>query len=327
MRRILSIILIFLLCIFLRAEISNAQTKPGWPKLITAGSATLGSVYYIWFGGFTKLLYEKMGIPSSVEMTAGPVHNAKLVASKKLEFGGVTAAIAYEAFHGTGWTKGEKYQELRVILPIYTSYFQMYALNKSGIKSIYDLNGRSVGVAPVGSTPATYYPIIFEIAGIKPARIVNASPSDLNSQVKDGMLDTNGNCIGLPWVIISEVELTHGINVFGVPGEVASKFSEKYPSFTLGSIPKGTYKSNKDYDIPTANVWAFVVTNKYLPEDFIYEVVKRTYENVDILIATHKSAEEVKPQNIVHSPIPLHPGAIRYYNEIGIKVPDRLIPK
>jgi TRAP transporter TAXI family solute receptor len=112
-------------------------------------------------GGLAKVLYEKMGIAGSVESTGGPVHNAQLLASKKLEFGGVTAAIAYEAFQGTGWTKGKKYQELRAILPMYSSFFHMYALKKSAIKSISDLNGKSVGVGTIGSTPGMYWPIVF----------------------------------------------------------------------------------------------------------------------------------------------------------------------
>jgi TRAP transporter TAXI family solute receptor len=166
----------------------------------------------------------------------------------------------------------------------------------------------------------------FEIGGIKPSRIVHASSEDLNCSLKDGQLAANGQSVGLPWGIVSEVELTHEINVFGVAGAAASKFTEKYPFFSIGSIPKGTYRSNKDYDVPTINIWSFVLTHKELPEDFVYEVVKKTYENVNILIATHKSAEEVKPGNIVNSTIPLHPGAIKYYREVGIKLPERLIP-
>lgn len=210
---------------------------------------------------------------------------------------------------------------------MYTTYFQMYSLAKTGIKGIADLNGKSVGVGPVGGTSAVYLPKIFEAAGIKPSRVVNASSTDLNSQAKDGLIDANGQALGLPWGTITELESTNDVNAYGVPKDVAAKFIEKFPYFSTGIIPKGTYKSNPNSDIPTLTMWNFMTVHKDAPEDFVYEVVKKTFENVDILMAAHKSAEEVKIGNIQHSPIPLHPGAVRYYKEKGIAIPDKLLPK
>jgi hypothetical protein len=68
-----------------------------------------------------------------------------------------------------------------------------------------------------------------------------------------------------------------------------------------------------------------MAVHKDAPDDFVYEVLKKTFENVDILITTHASAKEVKPEFIISSPVPLHPGAVRYYREKGIKIPDKLI--
>jgi TRAP-type uncharacterized transport system substrate-binding protein len=70
-----------------------------------------------------------------------------------------------------------------------------------------------------------------------------------------------------------------------------------------------------------------MVVHKDTPDDFVYEVVKATFDNVDILIAAHKSAEEVKAENVIYSPVPLHPGAAKYYQEKGITIPERLILK
>jgi TRAP transporter TAXI family solute receptor len=257
------------------------------------------------------------------------VHNTQLLQAKKLDFGMVTTGPVYEGYTGDpeGWSKGKKHPDLRVIFPMYVTYFQMYSLRSTGIKSILDLNDKSVGVGPVGGTPATYWPIILKEAGIKPKRIVNASSSDLNSQLKDGMLDANGQSVGLPWVTITEVETTNEVNAYGVPEDIGKKIVAKNPSFALGSMPKGTYKSNPDKDIPTLTMWNFMTVHKDTPDDFVYEVVKATFANVDILIAAHKSAKEVEAGAIVHSPIPLHPGAVQYYKEKGIQMPDKLIAK
>ncbi len=325
MKKILIMFSVVVMGIFFSLLLTDAQVKPVRPKAITIGAAPVGGVYFVWAGGFARLLYDKMGISGNVEVTGGPVHNTQLIEAKQLDFGLVHAGIAYEGWHGLGWAKGKKHQNPRVIFPMYASCFHLYALKKSGIKNIHNLTGKSVGPGPIGGGPSVYYPLLFEVIGVKPGRIVNASSSDLNSQLKDGMLDVNASTLGIPWGLIHEIETTHEVNVFGVPRADAEKFIAKYPYFSLGIIPKGTYKANKDFDIETVSFWNFMTVNKDLSEEFVYEVVKKTFENVDILITAHASAKEVKPEFIVNSPIPLHPGAVKYYKEIGIKIPDKLI--
>jgi TRAP transporter TAXI family solute receptor len=306
------------------AGTTSAQQKKDWPtKGVTIGAAPVGGVYYIWAGGPAKVLSEKMGIPASVESTGGPVHNTQLVHNHELDFGMVTAAPAYEGMTGTGWAKGKKYTDIYAIFPMYTTYFQMYSLKKSGITSIKGFNGKSVGTGPVGGTPATYWPKIIEAAGVKPKRIVNASSSDLDNQLKDGLIDANGQSVGLPWGLILADETTHQLNVIGVENDVADKFIKQYPYFAKGKIPKGTYKSAQN-DLPTLTVWNFMVTYKAMPADFVYEFTKQIFKNKDMLVKVHKSAVEVEPKNILYSPIPIHPGAVKYYEEIGIKIPDKI---
>jgi len=329
MRRFVAVLAILAFTTCLMLTVAHAQVKPGWPKSITIGAAPVGGTYFIWGGGFAKLVNDKVGVPGNVEVTGGPVHNTQLTQAGKLDFGMVTAGPLFEGFTGDpdGWAKGRKHPDLRVIFPMYTTYFQMYSLTSTGIKSIKDLNGKSVGVGPIGGTPATYWPKILAIGGITPKRIVNAGSSDLNSQLKDGMLDANGQATGAPWVTITEVQTTNDVNAYGVPEDIAKKAADKYPSMTVGSIPKGMYNSNKDHDITTLEMFNYMIVHKDAPADFVYEVVKATFANKDILIAAHKSAKEVDPAKIVTSPIPLHPGALKYYQEIGIKIPERLIAK
>ena len=305
-------------------NIADAQQRKNWPtKGVTIGAAPIGGVYYVWAGGPAKVLGEKVGIPASIESTGGPVHNVQLVNAKELHFGMVTAAPAYEGWTGAGWAKGKKYQNIRAIFPMYTTYFQMYALKKSGVKSIKDFNGKSVGTGPIGGTPATYWPMIIAEANVKPKRIVNASSSDLDNQLKDGLLDANGQSVGLPWGLISASEATQEIVVIGVEDDVAASFIKKHPDFAKGIIPKATYKSLQK-DLPTLTVWNFMVTYKEMPDDFVYEFTKEIFKNKALLVSVHKSAKEVEPKNILYSPIPLHPGAIKYYEEVGIKIPKEL---
>lgn len=303
-----------------------AQVKPGWPRNVTVGAGSVGGIYFIWGAAFAKLINDVMGIPATAETHGGPVHNTQLVNIKKLDFGLATGAPLWEGRHGKGWAKGKKYENTRVIFPMYPAYWHAYALRKSGIKSMHDFTGKRIGTGPVGSTPATYYPHLFKVLGIKPARIVNGTVADLNSQLKDGMLHVNASIPGIPWVIINEIEVTHDVNIVGISKADAEKFIAEYPFFSIGVIPKGTYKTNKDFEIESMTIWNFMITNKDAPVDFVYEVVKKTFENVNILITAHKSALNTKPENIVYSPIPLHPGAVKYYQEKGIRLPEKILP-
>jgi uncharacterized protein len=320
-------LVVFTLGITLITAPAQAQLKPGWPKGATIGTSGIGGVYFVWGGGFAKLLNDKVGVQASVEVTAGPVANVKLVADKQLDFGLATAAPIYEGWLGQGWAKGVTYQNVRVIFPMFTSYAHAYAPKKTGIKDVKDLNGKAVGIGAVGTTPAVYWPIVFDVVGVKPGRTVNAGWSDLTSQMKDGMIDAVATISGLPWGSLTEMEVLQEMHVFALSKEQMEQCIAKYPYLSPGVIRKGTYKANKDVDLHTVTVWNFMVVHKDAPDDFIYEVVRKTYENVDILIAAHPSAQEVQAQAVVNSPIPLHPGALKYYQEKGISIPEKLIPK
>jgi TRAP transporter TAXI family solute receptor len=111
----------------------------------------------------------------------------------------------------------------------------------------------------------------------------------------------------------------------GVEDDIATSFIKKHPDFAKGVIPKGTYKSCRRISL-YLTVWNFMVTYKEMPDDFVYAFTKEIFKNKPLLVSVHKSAQEVEPKNILYSPIPLHPGAIKYYEEVGIKIPKELRP-
>lgn len=305
----------------------EVKVKPGWPKELTIGSAPVGGTYYAWGGGFATLLEEKVGIPGYRVITGGPLQNIRLVDRKKLDLGMVTSTPLWEGWHGEGWAKGKKYQNIRVMFPMYASYFQIYVRKTSGIKSLSDLNGKNIGVGPSGGTAATYWPKLLEMAGVKPGRIVRGDSATLHQQFKEGLLDANAQVVGLPWMLLKEIETTHEIQLISIPGAEAEKFLLKYPHFSLGVLPRGYYKSNADEEVETVTVWNFMITHQEAPEDLVYEIVKKTFEHVDLLISSHPAAKETRPENIVHSPVPLHPGAMRYYREKQIPLPHRVLTR
>jgi len=310
-------------------DISLAQPKD-WPRNVTISTGSLGGVAYIHGGGVARIIYEKMGISATAVTSGGSVHNVKLANLKESTFGSSHAASAYDGWNGLDWAKGTKFQDIRALFHQYDTFIQLYSLKKSGIKTIYDLNGKGLGVGPLGGFPHIFFPQVLPGLGIKPSRYLNASISDLDTQLRDGLIDANANITGMPWVMIKETESVHDVNVFGITKkefQKVEKLIERYPFVGSRIIPRGTYKGNRDSDIETLTIGSFYYTHKDTPEDFVYEVVKKVNENVDILIATTPAAKGEKPESVVeYSPIPLHPGAIKYYRERGMKIPDRLVP-
>ena len=96
---------------------AGAEPKAGWPKSVTVGAAPVGGTYFIWAGGFTKLLNDKMGIPGNVESTGGPVHNVQLIEDNKLDFGMVTNGPAWRGLERRGLGQGQEVSEPAGHLP------------------------------------------------------------------------------------------------------------------------------------------------------------------------------------------------------------------
>lgn len=303
----------------------TSQKAGNEPSSVTIGTASVGGTFLVYGGGWAKVLKDALGVNASPEVTGGPVQNIQLVDAGQMDFGMTSVGPDLEAWEGTGWTQGKKYQNIRAIFPTHKGAIQTWSLADSGIKSLSDLDGKRVGMGPKGGTPDAYGLSILKGIGANPSETVNAGYSDLATQMKDKMMPAIFTITGIPYPSIMETEATTKINVFGVTDEEAQKITKVYPFFSKGIIPKGAYKSVTQ-DIPTLEMWYMMIGRKDLPDDFVYKVVKATFENKQTLVQAHKSAEDTIAEAIVNSTIPVHPGAIKYYEEIGIKIPDKLIP-
>ncbi len=299
--------------------------KSKWPRGITVASAAIGGVYYAWAAGWQKVLTEKVGLPTNVEVTGGSVQNIQLVEEGRSTFGITTSSNSFEGWNGDEWAKGKKYQAIRLVLPMYSSYLQGITLEKYKIKKIQDLNGKVVGLGPKGGGGDAMGRAILKALQIKPKRIVNAGWDDLNDQMKDGLLDAQMTMAGVPQASFTELEATEKMVFFGVSSEEAKKVIAEYPYFIESKMPGGVYKAAPQ-TVPTLTVWIMTIGNRNLPEDFVYTVVKETYANQAMIAAVHPVGKEMPMERAASSPIPLHPGALKYYLEKGIKFPEKAYP-
>lgn len=306
---------------------SDSSSSSGSPMRMLLGTSSAGGTYYVLGGGWAKLMNDNLkDVDISVEVTGGPNTNIQLIEQSEMELGFATTWLAGEAFDGVGWAEGKKYQEIRSMYPMYSSVLYIYTLKNSGIKSIYDFEGKNVSVGAPGATSDLAGRAVLDALGIKP-KSISSLPSDAQiNALKDGTVDANFGVTGLPAPWLLDIETTHEIEYIPLDQKDIDKILTAYPYWAQGTVPEGTYK-HQEGEIPVITFWNIAVADKDIPDDIIYNLVKTTFNHHEELIAIDPTSKDTLPENIDKSSIPLHPGALKYYQEIGIEVPDNLISK
>lgn len=309
---------------FIVSAPASAQDREGWPSSLTIGTASQGGTYFIYGTGLAGLISEELGINASGEVTGGPVQNATLVETGDHEIGLVTMGPAYEAWMGKSeLAPGVEHKSLRALFPMYQTPFQVVALKSSGIESVADLDGRRVSVGPAGGTAATYWPRYFASVGVSPD-VSYSGANDAVGQVKDGLIDAFAFAAGVPIAAFAQIAAENPVNIFGFDDEQRTKILEAMPELAAFDVPGGLYQGFPDPS-PTVALWNFAVSHKDMPESLAYEITKLVMANNDRMKQIHATAAETIPGNVdKNSFLPYHPGAVRYFDEIGVKIPDEL---
>jgi len=301
-----------------------SQDKTGWPNDITIGTASQGGTYFIYGNGFASYITEALGLKATGEVTGGPVQNVTLVETGDHLLGLVTMGPAYDAWIGKSQlAPGLEHKSIRALFPMYQTPFQVVALKSSGITSVSDLQGKRVSVGPAGGTPGTYWPLFMEALGVK-ANVSNAGAADAASQLKDGLIDAFAFAAGVPISAFSQLAAENDVVMFGFSDAELPKVLEAFPAMAPLTIPAGTYAGH-DYDQNTVALWNFAIAREDVPETLAYEITKLAMENPDRMKQIHAAASETLLENWDKNTfMTFHPGAVRYYTEKGITIPDTL---
>lgn len=301
-----------------------AQDREGWPSELTIGTASQGGTYFVYGNGFASYITESLGLNATGEVTGGPVQNVTLVETGDHLMGLVTMGPAYDAWNGKSeLAPGLEHKSIRALFPMYQTPFQVIALKSSGITSVSDLAGKRVSVGPAGGTPGTYWPQFMSALGIE-ANISNAGASDAVGQLADGLIDAFAFAAGVPISAFSQLAAEQDVVMFGLSEAELPKVLEAFPAMAPLTIPAGTYAGH-DYDQPTVALWNFAIAHQDMPESLAYEITKLAMENPDRMVQIHAAASETLVKNWDKNTfMPYHPGAVRYFTEKGITIPDSL---
>ena len=303
------------------AQAANAN----WPKSLTLGTASPGGVYIVYGDALAKILTDKLGIAVNPLPTQGPVHNIKLLETGGAQLGLTTMGVALQGWNGTGeWTDGKRFRNMRALFPMYDTPFQVIVLVRSGVTAVEQLDGKRVGVGPRAGTGSTYTPAITKALGIS-AQITNGSFDHMADELFKGEYDAVMTLTGAPVPAIQAAAEQAPFMLVSLSPQQIDTVRKAIPEFSPSKVPAGTYRFlRNDYD--TFGVFNFAIGRADLPDDLVYQLVKAAFENQPTLLKAHSTARETVPQNVLKDTfLPLHPGAVRYYREVGIKIPDVLV--
>jgi uncharacterized protein len=316
---------LLILSVCFGGQAANAA-NPDWPKALTIGTASPGGVYLPYGRFLAKLWTEKLHIPVDAVATQGPIHNIKLLDLGGAQIGLTTMGIALDGWNGAGtWTEGKRYQNMRALFPMYDTPFEATVLRRSDIMTLQQLDHKIVGVGPRAGTGGLYIPQIMNLLGIA-ADIKYGSVDDQATDLLAGQYAASSTMTGVPTPAWTRAESKEPLRFLTLSSEQIDAVLKKFPEISASTIPVKTYTS-LDGDYHTFGVYNFAIARADLPDDLVYKLVKTLFENSTALAHDVTAASDTIPQNVSKDTfLPLHPGAIRYYREIGIKIPANLIP-
>jgi len=326
-----SLILVFALILSVSLLGCSGDSTPkngGRPQKnqLTIITGSTGGTYYALGGAMANVWSKYM---DNVQVTSQPggasVESINMVNSGEVQLGLAMNNIADDAWFGRGAWEGKPAENFRAIGVVYPEVYQGVALKNSGIKSIADIAGKRVAVGPVGSGTAVLSEAVFAEAGLSfsDMRYEFAGFGDAASKMKDGQLDANFGVLGVPAAAIQDIASVREIEIIEIDEELYNKIKEKYPFFSRYLIPAGTYGNPED--IWTINCQAALYVTPDLDEDLVYELTKVFYESATELGEAHASGKYISLETALDGiTTPLHPGALKYYLEQGIDVPEEI---
>jgi uncharacterized protein len=294
------------------------------PETVTIATASPGGTYYPYGKGLAALLTKYVGLSFADQPTQGTTQNVLLLDQDKVVLGFTTMGVALQAWNGSGWTKGKPYRSIRALFPMFDSPFQFVAPKRLHLGSLAGFAGKRIGDGPKAGTGGTYMPGIFKTLDIEPV-LRNGAWDDNMQQVASGELDGLAAFAGIPMPGLAQLDSKEPLEYLQPLSDQVVKVREAFPELTPSVIPVGTYPS-LTADYRTFGLFNFAIVNQDLPDDLAYKIVKAVFEHRQELVEAHPAAKETIAASVNRDTfLPFHPGAVRYYREIGVDIPAALV--
>ncbi|MDR3114933.1 MAG: TAXI family TRAP transporter solute-binding subunit [Treponema sp.] len=297
----------------------NVYAKASKEQLRMATGGNTGT-YYAFGSAVSQILTEKTKIPITIQSTGASKANIQLIAAGEVEIAIVQNDVMDYAYRGVDLFNGQKITDFSTLAALYAEVCQVVANPSAGISTIADLKGKNVSVGDAGSGTEFNARQILEVYGV--------SFNDINKQnlsfgasadaLRDNKIDAFFCVAGAPTTAVVDLAIGRDIVILEVDDAHAAELSRAYPFYTQFPIPAGSYRG-LSADVKTVAVKAtFIVSNK-LSEDTVYQLTKTLIESKGAIETAHAKGAELSPTYAVEGiSVPFHPGAAKYFREIGV---------
>ncbi|HCC37247.1 MAG TPA: C4-dicarboxylate ABC transporter substrate-binding protein [Treponema sp.] len=309
--------------VLIGAAVVFALSLGGCKKAESVRMATGGSTgtYYSFGSAVGQVLTEKTGVQTSIQSTGASKANIQLIDAGEVELAIVQNDVMDYAWRGVDLFNGEQINSFSTMAALYAEVCQVVANPAAGIRTIADLKGKNVSVGDAGSGTEFNARQILEAYGVTFDDIgrQNLSFGASADALRDNKIDAFFCVAGAPTPAIIDLATSKDIVVLEVDDEHAAKLIESYPFYTQYPIPGGSYRGMPG-DVKTVAVKATFIVSSKLSEDLVYRLTKCLFENKPQIEAAHTKGAELSSIYAVEGiSVPFHPGAAKYFKEIGVQ--------
>ena len=295
--------------------------KTDAPRYISLGTAPSGGAFFVVGGAIAQTASAAPGNHWVVtaEATKGTQENIRRIAKGELEFALANASISYFAVRGEeGWDASQPIASVMTLAPNVAMFITPSA---SGIQSIGDLRGKRVCVGPAGAGFEFFIKPLLKAHGLTYDDFtpLNNTQDGAVAMLGDGSADAAFLGGAVPTASITQACASQDITFIPFDDTARTQLIEAYPFFHAAVVPAGTYRG-QDQAFAGLNVGSMhLITSQTADEDMVYQFTKAIYENRDAVTQRHPAGKAINPKNAARNlGIPYHPGAVRFYREIGI---------
>jgi len=316
-KRIVSLMIALCLVILTGCSGNSGNKKT---DLVIGTAGTSGTYYVVAAAMAASVNNHSEKINVIAQPSKGSIENINLVNTGDVQLGMSNADGVYFAANGVGMYEETGKLNVSGLMSLYMSAGQMAAMKSSGIENYGDLKGKKVCLGPPSTTIVEMSKSILLEYGIDPEKDITPyylSFDEGLQKLTDGEIDATFFVAGIPTAAMISATSTGKVTLVDVDEAIINKIAEEKPYYIPYTIPGGTY-TGTDHDINSFKIMTEIFVNSDVPEDVVYEFVKQALENIEEYSDSHTVCAEILPETVANTSAELHPGAAKYYKEIGV---------
>ena len=305
--------------------LGSVATSYADEKIVTIGTGSVSGVYYPAGGAICRLMNrnrKESGVHCFAESTGGSINNIQALRSNEISFAITQSDWQYKAYKGLDiFDDAKPFTDMRSVFSLHSEMFTIAVSKTSGIKNLQGLKGKRVNIGDAGSGMRDMMMELMDALHWKNNYFVqnDLKPADAAKALCAGKIDAMVFVVGHPNGLIQDITTNCGAQLIPVDGREVNALLAANPYYARAAIPADMYRGNTT-PIPTFGVKAALITTASMDDETVYQMTKAVFENFDSFKTLHFVFSTLDRERMATTGLiaPLHPGALRYYREVGL---------